>query len=277
VIGRPHRLLAGFDGGHVELECRTDWLAAGLRNRLGHLMAPDANTHVLLRVVVDELQPSWIEIRDSIGRCERGSFDVVAHYARKWVTAAFVAAQPELLWVHASAASLNGSAILLAGGAGAGKSTVLVQMLERSWFLLADDVVAVRPDRLEALPLPFNPEVRATPRGFEEDWRVFLEQPKALAPVRAEQIASKPTAVAAIVFPEYSPDVEQPVLAPLTVVSAAQVPATQCLHAGVGKPRRIADVFALARHVPGYRLRYRDPASAASELAGRWSSGSRPA
>src|SRR4029450_12914214 len=68
-----------------------------------------------------------------------------------------------VLWVNAAAASLNGSAILLAGGAGAGKSTVLVQLLERSWCLLADDIVTVRPHRREALPLPFNPEVRATP------------------------------------------------------------------------------------------------------------------
>jgi hypothetical protein len=275
VIGQPHRLLARFDDGHVELECRTEWLAAGLRNRLGHFMAAGANTPVLLRVVVDELQASWIEIRDSTGRCERGSFDVVAHYARKWVTSAFVAAQPSLLWVHAAAASVDGSAILLAGAAGAGKSSVLVQLLERSWCLLADDVVAVRPDRREALPLPFNPEVRAKPRELDEDWRVFLEQPKALAPVRAEQIASRPMAIAAIVFPDYSSDVHRPVLAPLTVVAAAQALATQCLHDGTSKSRTIADVFALARHVPGYRLRFRDPAAAASELAGRWSPGLR--
>ena len=71
-----------------------------------------------------------------------------------------------LIWLHAAAASMDGAAILLAGPAGAGKSTLLGRLVDRTWQLLADDVVALRPNRAEALPLPFNPEVRATPFGI---------------------------------------------------------------------------------------------------------------
>ena len=73
---------------------------------------------------------SWIEVRDSTGRCERGSFEYVLYHARKWMTTAFVAAHPDLIWLHAAAASMDGAAVLLAGPAGAGKSTLLVQLVE---------------------------------------------------------------------------------------------------------------------------------------------------
>ena len=106
---------------------------------------------------------SWIEVRDSTGRCECGSFEYAVYYARKWMTTAFVAAHPDLIWLHAAAASRDGNAIVLAGPAGAGKSTLLLQLVDRAWHLLADDAVALRQDCGEALPLPFSPEVRAAP------------------------------------------------------------------------------------------------------------------
>jgi hypothetical protein len=162
---------------------------------------------------------SWIEVRDSTGRCERGSFEYAVNYARKWITTAFVAAHPDLTWLYAAAASMDGNAILLAGPAGAGKSTSLVQLVDRAWHLLADDVVALRPNCGEALPLPFSPEVRAAPRELEQDWSAFLAQPKALATIAPERVASKPAPVAAIVFPEYACDVTRPLITPLTVVA----------------------------------------------------------
>ena len=201
-----HCVVASFNDRHIGVECRTEWLASELRRRLMHLVAaPGPPPSVILRVTLDELEVSWIEVRDSTGRCERGSFEYAVYHVRKWMTTAFVAAHPDLIWLHASAASTDGTAVLFAGPAGAGKSTLLVQLVNRGWELLADDAVALRPDRGEALPLPFTPEVRAEPRGLEQDWPEFLERPKALATIAPDRIASTPAAVAAIVFPEYRP------------------------------------------------------------------------
>ena len=260
-------LLASFNGRHVTVECSTDWLAAEFRRRLMHVAAASASPpSVILRVILDELEVSWIEVRDSTGRCERGSFEYVLYHARKWMTTAFVAAQPDLIWLHAAAAAKDAVAILLVGPAGAGKSTLLVQLIERGWRLVADDAVALRPNRLEALPLPFSPEVRAAPRGLEEEWPAFLAQPKVLATIAPDCVASRPVAVSAIVFPEYAGDVTGPLITPLSVVSATQALATQTLTT----PHRtttIADLFRLAEQVPSYRLRYADSSAAASELA----------
>lgn len=266
-MSAPHDLLATFNGRHISVECRTEWLAAELRRRLMHVVAAtDPVRSPILRVTLDELEPSWIEVSDSIGRCERGSVEYVAHHARKWMTAAFIAAQPDLIWLHAAAASRDGAAILLAGPAGAGKSTLLVQLVDGGWDLLADDVVALRPPAGEVLPLPFSPEVRAIPHDPGEDWRVFLTQPKALAAITPDRVASKPALVAAIVFPEYGRELARPLITQLTDVSAAQALATQALGPRQGSAK-IGEMFELARRIACYRLRYSNPAVAASELA----------
>src|SRR5262245_51523735 len=131
---------ASFNGQHVDVHCNTDWLASELQQRFAHLAPVWKPVHPpLLSVFVDELAPTWFEVRDSAGRRKRGSFDRVVSFAGKWVVSAFVAANPDLLWVHASAAALNGYSLLLCGAAGSGKSTLVVKLLERGWSLLGDD------------------------------------------------------------------------------------------------------------------------------------------
>ena len=182
------------------------------------------------------------------------------------MTTAFVAAHPDLIWLHAAAASRNGAAILLAGPAGAGKSTLLVRLVERGWDLFADDVLALRPTGGEALPLPFSPEVRVIPRAPEQDWPAFLEQPKALFTIAPDRVASKPARVAAIVFPEYAcrprPTARH--------AADSRVGDTGAGDAGARCPprrRNIGELFRLARQIPCYRLRYADSSAAAGELA----------
>ena len=187
------------------------------------------------------------------------------------MTGAFVAAHPDLLWLHAAAATtLDGPALLLSGPAGAGKSTLLVQLIERGWLLLADDVVGLVPTEHRILPLAFSPEVRAAPWRFEQDWRTFLEQPKLLSSVAPGRLASTPASVGAIVFPAYAPDVDQPQLRRLTVVEAAHSLATQCLFGGSDKLATLHDIFRLAGNAPCYRVRYRDPGVATAALTERW-------
>jgi hypothetical protein len=258
----------------VEVQCSPDRLAEQLRARIAHLMTgPIQEDPPVLRVTLEELQPSWIEVRDSRGRWERGSFERVAFYVRKWVTGAFVAAHPDLLWLHAAAAALEDRGLLLAGPAGAGKSTLLVRLLGCGWSLLADDAVGLVPERHQALPLAFNPEVRTAPRYLECDWQAFLEQPKVLAEVPANGVASTPAAIGAIVFPEYSADIDEPELAPLTVVQAAHTLATQCLYPDDNKLATLDQLFRLAGKVPCCRFRYRDSLGAAVRLTERWFSG----
>jgi hypothetical protein len=262
-----YRLFAHFNGKQVEVECGGSSLAAAVQSRLAHLAPmPDSPADVVLRIDVNEIEPSWIEAHDSTGRCERGSFAHVIHHLRKWVISAFVTTHPELLWLHAAAATREGAAVLLAGPAGAGKSTLLVQLLAHSWSLVADDVAAVRVAGPEVLPLPFLPEVRTAPLVAAEDWDLFLEQPKSVAVVQAERVEPASAAIGAIVLLEYSVDASPFELSPLTAVSAIPLLAAQCLHSGHDLRRTLGELWCLARRVACYRLRYEDATAAAVHL-----------
>ena len=96
--------------------------------------------------------------------------------------------RPDLLWLHASAAAAGGRAIVLAGPAGAGKSTLAVHLLAGPWRLMGDDLVPVRRTTAEALPLPFTPEVRTASPGDGRDPHALRDHTKSFAVVSADQI-----------------------------------------------------------------------------------------
>jgi hypothetical protein len=268
---RSFRILARFNGRYGELETNAEWIAAELRRLLPNLIAaPIAGCDVDFRVALTELEPSWIEVRDSTGRSECGPFDRVVCYARRWLTDGFVTAHPGLLWLHASAAALNNAAVIVTGPPGAGKSTLLVRLVERGWRMLAEDVVPVDPDSSAALPFPFSPTIRTKARDVDTDLDTFLEQEKVLVSLLPGQVSADATSVAAIVLPEYSHQSDRPSLVPLTAVFAAHALASQCLFPGGNRVATMSDVFRLAQSVPCSRLSYRDATIVADELTRRW-------
>jgi hypothetical protein len=253
----------------VEVLCSPDWLADTVQARLAHLATAARVPRIVLRVTLTGIEASWIEACDSKGRCERGSLEYALYHARKWIAGAFVSAHPDLIWLHAAAASLDDRALLLVGPAGAGKSTLLVHLLRSKWLLLAEDLSALLPGSRQALPLPFCPEVRVPPPGPEEDWQDFLERSKTLATVEQDRVASKPAVVSAIVLPEYADGAARPRLEPLTAVEAAQALAPHAHPAPPGTGRTLGLLFGLVQQVPCHRLRYADPSVAAVELTAR--------
>ena len=268
--GHPHRLFAGFNGRQVEIHCGSDRLASQVRLRLDHLLAtPGPHASAFLRLTLSEPIPSCVELRDSAGRCVAGSPEHVLYFLRKWTTADFAAAHPSLLWLHAGAVAKDGVVVLLAGPAGAGKSTLVLRLLERGWRLLGDDVVPVDVSRQAALPLPFTPDVRTTPPADLDDQQAFVERPKRMVAVPADRVAREPGPIGAIVFPAYDRDRDaRPSLAPLSVVSAAEALARALSYPTSDTRGLVADVFRLAQRIPCYRLHYRDATAAAAARRG---------
>jgi hypothetical protein len=276
--GGTHRLSVGFNGRYVEVQCDSDVLAVKARERLGHLLAsPRQRTGRVLQLVLSELTASWVELRDSTGRVACGSLEYVFHLARKWITTAFVSTHPDFLWLHAAAATRDHGGILLAGPAGAGKSTLAVQLIEHNaWRLLADDAVPLEMGSRTALPLPFSPDLRTARSALNGDPHAFLEQPKIVATVSPNQVALSPASIDVVVLPHYvSSRADSPVLERLSVVRTVQALAPQCLFPIQDRRRALGDVFRLAQSVPCYRLLYGDAAIAAAELTRRWSPESR--
>jgi hypothetical protein len=269
MTGHQHRLFAAFNGRQVEIDCRSDRLASQVRMRLTHLLAaPGHGASAALRLTLNEPTASCVELRDSAGRYVAGSPEHVLYLVRKWTTADFAAAHSHFLWLHASAAAKDGTVVLLAGPAGSGKSTLVVRLLEQGWRLFADDVVPVDVNRQAALPLPFTPDVRATPSADFDDHWAFIEQPKQMVAIAAERVAREPGPIGAIVFPAYNRDRDaRPLLTQMSVVSAAEALAGAFFYPTSDTRGVVAGAFRLAQRIACYRLDYRDATAAAAALA----------
>ena len=262
------RLLVHFQGRNVEVRCGCDALLAEVRTRFGHSsICGRDGTHADRRMELRELAPGFVELRDSTGRTAAGSLLYVLHQLRKWLTMALASDRPDLLWLHASAVAAGGRAIVLAGPAGAGKSTLAVHLLAGPWRLMGDDLVPVRPRTAEALPLPFTPEVRTASPGDGRDPHALRDHTKSLAVVSADQIVDWPVRVDAVIFLEYALTwIEQPALKPLTATVGAQALAEQCAFRTGNGVKTLSDAMSLARRVSCYRLCYRDSTKAVAEL-----------
>ena len=269
MIGLAPRFAAGFNGSAIDVQCESAPLAHAVRQRLGHLLVGAVEETAVLQLTLAHIDRDWIEIRDSTGRSERGQLDFVVHCARRWAIESFIAAHPGFLWLHAAAAARDGSVVLLSGSPGAGKSTLAVQLVDRGWTFVADDVVPVDGTSGAALPMPCAPCVRTGSPEEGVDPDVFLEQSKRVISVAADRIAATAQPVGAIVFPEFSRGAA-PALSPLSAAAAAWSLTAQCLRFDDDRAQTIGRLFRLAETVPAFHLLYCDPAATAAELTRRW-------
>ena len=115
----------------------------------------------------------------------------------------------EFFAVHAACAALRGRSVVLAGGAGAGKSTLAAELLRRGWVIYSDEVAAIgrmdrrvhvypramalRPATLELVRLPAKHAV--TELLLADELKVIVD------PGRPEDaVERKPAPVSAVVF-----------------------------------------------------------------------------
>ena len=270
MIPRAPRFAAGFNGSSIEVDCGSAPLADELGLLLGHLLIDDLSARTAtLRLTLEQIESDWFEIRDSAGRCDHGQRDYVLHCARRWALDGLIEAHPGFLWLHAAAAALDDRAVLICGSPGAGKSTLAVQLLERGWSFVADDVVPVDVTGSLALPMPCAPCIRTGLSENGGDPAVFLQQSKRVVAVASGQVAATAQPIGAIVFPEFAPG-DTPLLSPLSAALAASSLIAQCLRFDEGRTRTISSLFRLAEALPAFHLRYRDPAATAAELTRRW-------
>jgi len=57
----------------------------------------------------------------------------------------FIAARPDLLWIHAGVVAYASRALLFSAASGQGKSTLVAELLARGWGYLSDEIAPVDP------------------------------------------------------------------------------------------------------------------------------------
>jgi hypothetical protein len=254
----------------VDVSCDAAWVTAELHARLPCERDRLPDDRIILSIVVSALDADWIDVRDSVGRHERGSLVHALYHVRKWITLALVAARPELLWLHAAAAARDEAALLIAGPAGSGKSTLVAELLRHSWALLADDAAAIEQRRRTVLPLPISPEKRVVSAPPERDWPAFLAQPKVLCHVARAQVASREASIGAVVFLDPASREPAPRLIQLRPIEALEALARQCLAPVRDCGTTLRALWAIVRAVPCSMLVCRDMAEAADAIVRHW-------
>jgi len=262
------RMLAGFDGHHIEVALAGSRLASQLDASFAHLLGrQDDSLPIALRLSLEEHE-SYVELRDSASRSVAGSDAYVLHSLRLWMIDAWAAARPHLLWLHASAAACGDGALVVAGPSAVGKSTLATELVARGWTFLCDDAAPIDVERGLVLPLPFAPARRACggPHAIDARDVDVDEWPKSTVSLPASQVARAPAPLRAIVLPTYDAHSDRPpALEPLTALSAAHALLTRCAR-GDADAVRATRIFDLARRVRCHQLVYGPETRRAAEL-----------
>lgn len=255
------RVFPTFDGAQVEVHTQDRGIADEVRRRFGAMLGVgDARTVGVLAVRrtdggfhVDGARVLPAEAATRLEALRTLKHEIVSR---------FVEARPDLLWLHAGAAALDGRAVLLAGAWGSGKSTLVNDLCARGWRYLSDDVVPFDPRTACAHPFPLTLAYRQG-NGAALERAEVPGLGKIHVPLGEDRICSAPTPVDALVFPTYVPGAggaPQPVsaaVAATTIVQHAQ-------NASAHTPGDAVEALcALARRAPAFTLEHGLPGPAA--------------
>lgn len=178
----------------------------------------------------------------------------------------FVEVHPELLWLHAGAASLDDKAIMLCGAWGSGKSTMVGNLCKKGWTYLSDDIVPVHMESGQLVSFPLTPMMRA---HDAEDHATRLSADavanlnKQVVELADEAYATREQTLAAIVFPQYDPTVSKVALTAISPAAATLELLRNCLNLKYHKEGAVQFLGTLVEKLPVYMLRYNDGEQAA--------------
>lgn len=213
-------------------------------------------------VTVEPLREGW-RLRVP-GEPVSGAVDpwVLAASLRNAMSGRAVREATSLVPVHAAAAERDGRFLVLSGPPRAGKTTLLLDLLEAGWKLVTDDLVPVDPERLTATPFPKPLSVRDPDRWrrFSGGWRVpeWLPPPSVVGFIPATAMAHTEVSTfrpSLLVFSRYAPG-EPPSLERLTPAQTVAWCADNLHTREPGAPGLLPVVARLGRVTPGFAVRY---------------------
>jgi hypothetical protein len=176
----------------------------------------------------------------------------------------FIFRLPQFVWLHAACAASGDRAIVLPGSWGRGKSTIALQLYEKGWSFLSDDIVPLDPTTAAAFPFPATPQVRpGSQRSLSRDQLSSL--PKSAVSIDEARVADGPKPVSMIVFPHFHTGAS----AEMTSISPGQAVGElleNCLSFPENTDETIRALCAMVESTPTYTLSFGDPAEATKIL-----------
>lgn len=275
-LSNTQTLSIGFESHQVLVQTDAPKFARGARRAFHGMLGgasgkdPNLKTVGVLNATSSE---GRYHVRDAGGSRGRTStledvihtLEGVIRKVKHKVLRRFMEARPDLIWLHAGAATRDGTSVLVTGPWGSGKSTVIAGLCRSGWKYLSDDMAPYDPSSGEILPYPTTiayrePEERALSR--EE----LTGLPKKRVSLKPEHIQKTPVRPEAIFFPKYDPD-HPAKTAPRAAAEAAVSLVESCQNAGRHHGEAVARLCQLAGQTPAFQLRYNDQSNTSSLLS----------
>lgn len=165
-------------------------------------------------------------------------------------------ARPDLLWLHAGAAAYQGSAVVVSGLSGRGKSTLVTSLCDRGWSYLSDDILPLDLNSGKVMPFPRTPEVRKN--SGQELLPEQVQQLKQMAvELKPETVCPKAMPIKALVFPTYSLHFPTQLL-PYSPATAALELLQNCVNFAKHKQTAVRHVCEVVKCLPTFSLTFND-------------------
>lgn len=251
--GSPTELHVSFDGYVVSITApeATPLEEAALRYR--HLLV-SSPVRAVRRIAMRVVDGGWrfFEVAEDGEEVESLGWSLTE--LEHVVADAFVRARSDLLWTHAAAASNSAGALLLCGESGRGKSALVAGLVDAGWAYLSDESVPIDLRLLTAYPFPTTPQVRAEGLAAVPPSRLHLI-PRRNVELDRAKVCDRPTALRAVVFPEFSASSEAR-LEPCPPAAAIIQLIASCQNFHGQESRMLTGLARLAERLPAFRLVY---------------------
>ena len=265
---RPtHLFFVTFLHHHVEVLIDSPDLADAFRASMGNTFGEGGGiTAGRIEVHPDK---DGYRVRDNRGleKIIPKLYDAVT-WARRRANWLLIRARPDLLWLHAGAASQSDGAMLCAGDYGSGKSTLVTSLYQAGWTYFTDDVLPYDPATGSVLAYPHTPSYR---QGGNEllELDSLPSLPRKRTPIDATRIAAEAVPLRLLVFPSFQP---LPSEAPKQRSPAATVVKLigHCFNMDTYCGDPVRALSALADAIPAYDVEHSGGSSARQAVEKLW-------
>lgn len=262
---RPFRepLYIEFDGGQLVARTTDERVRSFLAETFRRMLVPAITRRIASLDIIGE--SSGYRIESSASTVIQGDdIDYLLNRVREEVRFELMRARRDLLWLHAAAVERDGSALILSGPSGQGKSTLSSMLCQGGWRLMSDDAAPVRVSRNEVVA--YNQSVvKRVPRDRAGASHIRKGLDRKLVAIPAERFSRDTAPVGRLVFLAFSAGAP----AELRQLTRGET-AMEILRNSVNRVDHEAGgmeaAALMARKVPGFALTYGDSAQAVFDL-----------